>query len=120
MWFNVIVQPGGGETCHSIEHSNSHNMERLNEEKNEESTDGKAHNYMVVYSWDDEGVGVAHDITSPDGEAVLIGKIKPNQAYRLTLNSFKRLLQIFKNSSFLDYSTDWLCNWLMLQTSVTR
>ena len=27
---------------------------------------------MVVYSRDDEGVGVAHNITSPDGEAVLI------------------------------------------------
>ena len=27
---------------------------------------------MVVYSRDDKGVGVAHDITSPDGEVVLI------------------------------------------------
>ena len=48
LWFNVIVRPGqqsSGETGHGIEHPNSHNMERLNEEENEESTDGKAHNY---------------------------------------------------------------------------
>jgi len=53
----------------------------------------------VVHSRDEEGMGVNHKVnlpkTSQDDVVVLV--IKPNEAFKSILNSFKKLLQNLKN-----------------------
>lgn len=59
----------------------------------------------MVYSRDDEVVGMTCKVTSPknqlqfqdDSKAVLL---KPNQDYRSTQSAFKKMLRNFKNNLF--------------------
>ena len=64
-----------------------------------------------LYSKDNEGIGVAHEITSPANQ---LGKTKPNQAFRSTRNAFNSKLTKFSISlqrSFLHCcSFVTLCN----------
>ena len=54
----------------------------------------------MVHSWDDQEVGVAHEVKSPENQPqfpqMMLGqywlhKTKPKQAFRLTGNAFKKL-----------------------------
>jgi len=50
-----------------------------------------------------------------------LGNTKPKKAFRLILNTFKKLLQNLKKKYLTEFSTDWLTNCLpALQTSVTQ
>ena len=59
---------------------------------------------IVVYSRDQKGVSVAHEITSPEKQPQFsqttmrqywLGKTKPKNAFRLTQNAFNKLLWNF-------------------------
>jgi len=63
----------------------------------------------VVHSRDNEEVGVAHKVKSPENQPQIsqmtmgqywLGKTKPKQAFRLTRNAFKKLPRNFKNYLF--------------------
>ena len=70
---------------------------------------------IVLYSRDHIGVGVAHKIISPKNQTQIsqitmrqywLGKTKPKQAFRLTRNTFNKLLRILKNNYLTEFSTD--------------
>jgi len=63
----------------------------------------------VVHSRDDQEVGVAHGVKSPENQPQFsqmtmgqywLGKIKPKQAFRSTRNAPKKLPRNFKNYLF--------------------
>ena len=67
---------------------------------------------IVLYSKDHKGVGMAHEITLPKNQPqsslttmkqYWLGKTKPKQAFRLTWNTFSKLLRIF---FFFNYLTE--------------
>ena len=88
---------------------------------------------IVVHSWDNQGVGVAHEIQPSKNwhqfSQTMIGqywldKSKPKQAFRSTWNSFKKLLQSLNflfnriltdrlTGCLTDWQTDCLTDWLM-------
>jgi len=64
----------------------------------------------VVHSRDDEEVGVAHEVKSPENQPQIsqmamgqywLGKAKPKKAFRSTQNAFKKLPWNFKFFYFL-------------------
>ena len=64
---------------------------------------------IVLYSRDHKGVSLAHEITSPKSQPQFslmmmrqywLDKTEPKQAFRLTQNAFKKLLQNFKKKLF--------------------
>jgi len=69
----------------------------------------------VVHSRDDEEVGLAHEIKSPENQPQFsqmamgqhwLGKNKPKQAFRSTRNAFKKLPQNFLKFYLMEFSTD--------------
>jgi len=63
----------------------------------------------VVHSRDDQEVGVAHEVKSPENQLqisqmamgqYLLGKTKPKKAFRSTGNAFKKLPRNFKKILF--------------------
>jgi len=69
----------------------------------------------VVHSRDDEEVGMAHEVKSPENQPQFsqtmmghywLGKTKPKKAFRSTQNAFKKLPQNFKISHLTEFSTD--------------
>jgi len=77
---------------------------------------------MNYNSGDDEEVGVAHEVKSPENQPQISqmatgqywsGKTKPKKAFRSTQNAFKKLPRNFKNLLFnriFYWLTDWLTN----------
>ena len=58
----------------------------------------------MVHSWDDQEVGMAHEVKSPENQAQLsqtmmgqywLGKKKPKQAFRSTQNCFQKVATEF-------------------------
>jgi len=74
---------------------------------------------IVVHSRDDEEVGVAHKVQSPNNQPQFsqttmgqywLGKTKPEEAFRSTRNAFNKLPQnFFKNlfNGIFYWLTDW-------------
>jgi len=69
----------------------------------------------VVHSRDDEEVGVAHEVKSPENQSQIsqmamglywLGKTKPKKAFRSTQNAFKKLSRNFKKIYLMEFSTD--------------
>ena len=72
---------------------------------------------IVVHSRDDEEVGVAHKVKSPENQPQFsqttmgqywLGKTKPKQAFRSTRNAFNKLPQNFLKVYLTEFFTDWL------------
>ena len=70
---------------------------------------------IVVYSRDHKGVGMAHEIISPQKKLRFLlttirqywlGETKPKQAFRSTQNAFNKLLRNFKKYYLTEFSTD--------------
>jgi len=66
----------------------------------------------VVYSTDDQEVGVAHKVKSPENQPQFfqtmmgqywLDKTKPKQAFRSTQNDFKKLPRNFKKGLFNNF-----------------
>ena len=65
---------------------------------------------IVVYSRDNKGVGMAHEIISPKKKQpqfplmmirqYWLGETKPKEAFRPTRNAFNKLLWNFNNKTF--------------------
>ena len=69
----------------------------------------------MIHSRDDQEVSVAQEVKSPKNQPQFsqtkmgqywLGKTKPKNAFRLTRNAFKKLLQNLKNH-LMEFSTDY-------------
>ena len=77
---------------------------------------------IMVHSRDDQEVGVAHKVKSPENQPHFsqttmgqywLGETKPKQAFRSTRNAFKKFLWNFNFFYSTDFITDWLTACLM-------
>ena len=73
----------------------------------------------MVHSRDDEEVGMAHEVKSPENQPQFsqmtmgqywLGKTKPKQVFRSTRNTFKKLSRNFKKNYLTEFSSDLLTN----------